>query len=338
MVQWEGMVKFTRRLFGPLLFASISLVTLVFLFSCGSYRNIGLNKILSNRVDLYSYEPNDSSSSASLYDVGIEVSQEHAIFPAGDVDWISFTAQAGSYYVVETYSTAGYGLNGQDDVDTYIYLYDTDASTVLLEDDDGGSGKGFSKISFQPAADGVYFIRIVDYNTAHGYTYEETGAYVIRFTSNEGLPLYPDGLWHATNHRFHDADGISWYYGQEGIWNYDTVGSPNSGSLTTGQFAAEAGMSLGFWYWLDTEYPVGMVHDSYDLAYVQVSTDGGLTWNTELDLMDTVNDPAENIWMYESVDLTPYTGMNIIIRFFFDTIDPGANIYEGWYVDQIRLD
>lgn len=86
------------------------------------------------------------------------------------------TAQAGSYYVVETYSITGYGANGQGDVDTYIYLYDTDGEIVLFEDDDGGSGKGFSKIAFQPAADGTYFIKIVDYNTAHGYTPEETGS------------------------------------------------------------------------------------------------------------------------------------------------------------------
>jgi hypothetical protein len=306
--------------------------------SCGSYQNIGLDEILSNRTDLYSHEPNNSSGNASPFDVGYEASQQHAIFPAGDVDWISFSVQAGSYYVVETYSVAGYGMNGQGDVDTYLYLYDTDGSTVLFEDDDGGQGKGFSKIAFQPAEDGTYYIRVVDYNTAHGYTPGETGSYMIRFTSNEGLPLFPDGLWHATSHRYHDTDGISWYYGQEGIWTFDTVGMPNSGSLSTGRLLVDAGATLSFWYWLDTEYPMGMIHDMYDFAYVQVSTDDGVSWNTVLDLYDTVNDSTEDIWEYATVDLSPYAGLGIMIRFYFDTIDSGANMYEGWYVDEITLD
>ncbi len=313
------------------LFVGISLL------SCDSYHNLDLEAILSHKTVHYNHEPNDSRSDADPFDVGNEQSQEHAIYPEGDIDWISFSAQKGAFYVIETLSNAGYGMNGPDDVDTYIYLYDTDGLTILAEDDDSGAAKGFSKIAFQPPNDGTYFVKIVDYNTAQGYTPGETGSYVIRIIGNQGLLLYPNGLWHETDHRYHDADGISWYYGQEDIWNFDTIGLANSGSLTTEEMMLSSGAMLSFWYWLDTEYPLGMNHDFFDFAYVQVSTDGGANWITVLDLLDTVNSSSEDIWVFASIDLAPYVGQKVLIRFYFDTIDAGANMFEGWYVDEINL-
>jgi hypothetical protein len=326
--------SYIARLLGPIL---VTLFVGFSLLSCGSYHNLELEEILNHKTVYYNHEPNDSSSDAELFDVGNEESQEHSIYPEGDADWVSFSAQKGSFYVIETLSNAGYGMVGPDDVDTYIFLYDTDGATIMSENDDGGAAKGFSKIAFQPPEDGTYYIKIVDYNTAQGYTPGDTGSYVIRIKGNEGLLLYPDGLWHATNHRYHDQDGISWYYGQDAIWNYDTIGLPNSGSLTTDEMTLSPGASLSFWYWLDTEYPLGMIHDFYDFAYVQISTDLGVSWITLLDLLDTVNSSAEDIWEFASVDLSLYGGQEVLIRFFFDTGDAGANIFEGWYVDEIVL-
>jgi hypothetical protein len=308
-----------------------------FLLSCGSYHNLELEQILSYKTVLYNHEPNDISRDADPFDVQNEQSQEHAIYPEGDADWVSFSAREDSFYVIETFSSAGYGMNGPDDVDTYIYIYDTDGVTVISEDDDGGGAKGFSKLAFQPPEDGTYYIKIVDYNTAHGYTPGETGSYIIMIKYNESIILYPDGLWHETEYRYHDEDGISWYYGQEDIWNYDTIGFPNSGVLMTDEMTLSPDTVLSFWYWLDTEYPIGMAHDTFDFSYVQISTDEGGSWTTLLNLGDTVNFPAEDIWEFASVDLSSYAGQDVLIRFYFDTIDNGGNMFEGWYVDEIEL-
>ena len=72
------------------------------------------------------------------------------------------------------------------------------------------------------------------------------------------------GLWHISEHRSHSATH-SWYYGQEGSWNYDT-GSANSGSLTSPPIDLPPGVTLSFSYWLQTED----YGSPYDGAHIQL--------------------------------------------------------------------
>ncbi|GAH69483.1 unnamed protein product, partial [marine sediment metagenome] len=61
--------------------------------------------------------------------------QTHDIDPASDTDYVSFTVPPGSYYFIET-SPTGTGDVG----DTVLWIWDTDGTTELAYDDDGGEG------------------------------------------------------------------------------------------------------------------------------------------------------------------------------------------------------
>jgi hypothetical protein len=313
----------------------VKILMLVFLLpvtgildSCSNYGDISLDDLLLKRATHDNFEPDNSPAQAKPITLGPGGRQEHSIYPEGDVDWISFSAHSDSFYVVETFSVNGHGSVGPYDADTYISVYAPNGTTVLIEDDDGGTGKGFSKLSFKPSASGVYYIKVVDYNTAHGLSPAKTGEYAIRVNRSTGLPFNCDGLWHLSARLSHDADGLSWYYGIEGVGTYDT-GVRNYGYLTTDQVAVCAGTPvLRFWEWCMDE-----PGSTYEERWVQVSVDGGTTWDNVYQSVDDLG-----VWIETVVDLSPYEGLDVLIRFSFDTLDDLANNYEGWYIDEVRIE
>ena len=112
------------------------------------------------------------------------------------------------------------------------------------------------------------------------------------------------------------------------------------------------------------------IENGYDFGYVLVSTDGGLTWEaqaaegmggestrddpSELALADRFYSGRSREWTQESIDLTPYAGQVVLVRFqyitdaiftapgfvldnisipeigYFDDVESGA---EGWTAD-----
>ena len=105
-----------------------------------------------------------------------------------------------------------------------------------------------------------------------------------------------------------------------------------------------SGATLKFWAWYDLE-------DGYDYGYVMVSADGGATWST-LPASDSTSDNPngnnlgqgftgksgggdEARWVEESVDLNPYAGRQILIRFELVTDD--AYNAPGFAVDDISV-
>ena len=88
--------------------------------------------------------------------------------------------------------------------------------------------------------------------------------------------------------------------------------------------------TLEFWLWYDIE-------DDYDYAYVEVSTDGGRTWSILRGQYTADTNPYGNnfghgytgvsgggddpIWVQEQIDLTPYVGREVMIRFEYITDD-----------------
>lgn len=68
-----------------------------------------------------------------------------------------------------------------------------------------------------------------------------------------------------------------------------------------------------------------------DFYFIQVSTDSGATWPYEVyrDSQD------EAFWDMETVDLTPFIGQNIRLRFGFTSDDTITNV--GWYIDDVRI-
>ncbi|MGP4081801.1 immune inhibitor A domain-containing protein [Pseudalkalibacillus sp. R45] len=106
--------------------------------------------------------------------------------------------------------------------------------------------------------------------------------------------------------------------------------------------ATNATLDYDVWYNIESNWDFGMV---------QVSTDGGETWNslsTPNTSSDIVSDgyPAikENLpgytgssngWLHESVDLSEYAGQKVLMQFRYMT-DWGTNL-DGLYVDNVKV-
>lgn len=101
------------------------------------------------------------STDGTLYDGEIET--------GGDVHYFSFSAASGYGYVILT-SQLGGGC------DTVIHLYDTDGTTELDWDDDGGTEQLASRIVWQANSQGTYYVRVKHYNDT------DTGTYKISIT------------------------------------------------------------------------------------------------------------------------------------------------------------
>ena len=109
------------------------------------------------------YENDNASTAAKTY-AGV---QSHTFHAVTDTDWIKFTVPASDVthnipYRIET-------LNLGWDMDTFLYLYDTDGSTELEYDDDGGVDLA-SRIDWTPPAAGTYYVNVAPlgwYSTAH---------------------------------------------------------------------------------------------------------------------------------------------------------------------------
>ena len=96
-----------------------------------------------------SYEPDDEPALATTISVDGTL-QNHDFEPAGDVDWLKFTATSGKFYIIETHNLGG-------GADTYLYLYDTDGTTLLKEDDDTGGEYLASLIAWTATGDGIFY-------------------------------------------------------------------------------------------------------------------------------------------------------------------------------------
>jgi hypothetical protein len=101
------------------------------------------------------YENDDEAGQAQAIEVD-GAAQRHNVCPAGDKDWVTFDATAGTAYRLETSNLAS-------DADTVLCLYDTDGATQIQCDDDGGEGMG-SRIRWLNTSSGSYYARVTHYN------------------------------------------------------------------------------------------------------------------------------------------------------------------------------
>ncbi|MCX9084878.1 MAG: cohesin domain-containing protein [Candidatus Methanoperedens sp.] len=141
-------------------------------------------------------------------------------------------------------------------------------------------------------------------------------------------PWVSSGLWHITT-KLSNSPNKSFWYGQEMSGNYDT-GILNSGALISPSISLTGitNPMLSFMSWYNTENGI-----TYDKKIIQLSIDNGLNWVTLKQISDT-----KSQWNIEQIDISSYVGNKIKIRFYFDTIDSYYNTYEGWYVDNIKIE
>jgi YVTN family beta-propeller protein len=99
------------------------------------------------------YESDDSRAEATIV-IALPGITSHTFDDAADVDWVGFWGTAGSIYTIET-------LNLAAGVDTKLYFYSWDGSTLTLldEDDDGGSGFA-SLITWAVTSPGWYYVQV----------------------------------------------------------------------------------------------------------------------------------------------------------------------------------
>ncbi len=108
--------------------------------------------------------------------------------------------------------------------------------------------------------------------------------------------------------------------------------------------------TLDYWAWWQLEV-------NYDYAYVLASTDGGSSWKFLQTQSTTTDDPTGNnfgtgyngdsgagpsaatgataAWVHDQVDLTPYAGQELLLR--FEYITDGAVNRPGLMLDDIRI-
>jgi subtilisin-like proprotein convertase family protein len=112
-------------------------------------------------------EPNDTTATANAL-AGTEVVLLGTINPAADVDYYSFTANAGDHVSVATMTSWSNGGS----TDTIVSIIASDGTTVLESDDDSGSFSGTSSAisgTVIPAA-GTYYISVDGISTTNTIT------------------------------------------------------------------------------------------------------------------------------------------------------------------------
>ncbi len=97
------------------------------------------------------YEPDDTCVQAQSITPGTP--QTRSISPAADGDWVTFTLSSTSDVTIETDGPTG---------DTVLWLYQSDCSTEVAYDDDGGN-ELFSRIQVNNLPAGTYYILVRDF-------------------------------------------------------------------------------------------------------------------------------------------------------------------------------
>jgi VCBS repeat-containing protein len=148
-----------------------------------------------------------------------------------------------------------------------------------------------------------------------------------------------DGLWNPEEQSEDCGDQIApfpssthaAYYGINGQCDYNN-GGVNSGFLTLTapvvMPVSQTGRTATLTF---SSYEEAESSSAYDIRRVQVSKDGGASWTT------LGQGTVQGTWTLRSYDLTPYLGTNLLLRFYFDSVDASLNGYFGWMVDNISI-
>jgi hypothetical protein len=173
--------------------------------------------------------------------------------------------------------------------------------------------------------EGEVFQQAADYLEIAGTA--AAGAWTVTFAGESTVPLIAA--------RPHGGQGLWWS-------NRGDVSAPRLTRAFDLRGVSKA--TLSYWTWFDIE-------DGYDYAYTEVSTDGGQSWATLAGAATTTTNPNGNNlghgytaqsggaetpeWVEEHLDLGPYTGHEILLRFQYVT-DDGLNL-QGFALDDIRI-
>ncbi|NUM45633.1 MAG: pre-peptidase C-terminal domain-containing protein, partial [Anaerolineales bacterium] len=157
-----------------------------------------------------------------------------------------------------------------------------------------------------------------------------TFPYTTGFESGTGWQM--NGLWNLLNHQpaAHGGTYTAWYgSGDFDNGSYDT-GAPNAGDLTSPPIPIPNSGTpyLRFWSWYVAETGA-----NWDQRWVQISANGGPFTN----LYQMTDDPS-GFWTQSLyLNLAPYAGQTIRLRFHFETLDARYNGFRGWLIDDLQV-
>lgn len=139
------------------------------------------------------------------------------------------------------------------------------------------------------------------------------------------------GLWHVDS-ACATARSLPNYLGyHDAQCDYDVLLSRTSGSAA---FDVDLTAALTGRLEFDHTFDVEDADSALDVMTVDVSPDGGATWTTLLawDARD-----GQKAWTRERVNLDPFLGGTVRLRFTFDSMDALSNAFPGWKLDDVRV-
>ena len=156
------------------------------------------------------------------------------------------------------------------------------------------------------------------------------------------------GLWRINNFRAVSAPNSANFSQGPAPGDFDVVTNP--ACPRSGQPCADGALSravdltnitrLEFDYFLDGEcgFLTSVATCIADALFVDVSTDMGATWTDQTggNLVDTFDGITE-AFQHFVIDLTPFTGTTVEIRFYFDSWDACCNLFRGANIDNIEF-
>ena len=122
------------------------------------------------------YEPDDNPALARAI-VPDGATQTHEIQPSSDQDYLRFSVNAGTEYIIETFPTTTNPVG-----DTVVTLYDSNGVTVISEDDDGGDGL-YSRLQYAAPTSGTRYVRVRSYGGEH------SGGYIVSVSTTSSAVL-----------------------------------------------------------------------------------------------------------------------------------------------------
>lgn len=261
--------------------------------------NVQVINVEEDRATI-TWETDEPSISKVYYGTSLPLSlevEDNTLVTSHSLNIINLSEGTTYYFAVESTDEAG-NVSLDDNGGNY-YSFTTKISVIIFSDD-VESGQGNWEVSYQASQPPTYNWYITEHFACSG-----------------------THSWHFCKEEWDEEFG--W------IFTYNTGVEPCDGYLTSTEIdlRTASNAKLKFYHLLS----IGGPENTWDWAKVEISTDGS-TWEEIWQAVETAG-----FWQEKRIDLNSYVGSIIRIRFHFhcDWLAVAADIYPGWFVDDIRV-
>lgn len=187
------------------------------------------------------YEPDNAATQFTMITPNQSlIAQDHTLSSATDQDWYKFLGVMG-----KTYTFYSSGL-----VDTRAYLYKSDGTTLIMDDDNGAGAPNF-RLEFMPTYNGLYMIKVNGVgadvgNYTFNYIYSATAdSYEPDDSVGDPNPIIVLTSLQTQEHSLHASTDVDWYRFQglagRNYHFYSTGGTDTEIYLYTGDGVTQLG-------------------------------------------------------------------------------------------------